>query len=63
DSSGLSSLLFCERRMRENKGNVTLVGVTDKVLSLIKIARLDSLFKIFPSIEDALNSKTKKQAK
>ncbi|CUS78251.1 anti-anti-sigma factor [Candidatus Kryptonium thompsonii] len=60
DSSGLSSLLFCERRMRENKGDVTLVGVTDKVLSLMKIARLDPLFKIAPSIDEALDSKTKK---
>lgn len=63
DSSGLSSLLFCERRMRENKGMVILAGVADKVLSLIKIARLDSLFKIFPSIEEALDLKTKKQTK
>ena len=46
--------------MRENKGDVTLVGVTDKVLSLMKIARLDPLFKIAPSIDEALDSKTKK---
>ncbi len=63
DSSGLSSLLFCERRMRENNGEVILTGVADKVLSLIRIARLDTLFKIFPSVEEALDLKIKKQVK
>lgn len=59
DSSGLSSLLFCERRMRENEGEVYLVGVRDKVLNLIKIARLDQLFKFSNSVEGALGTKTK----
>lgn len=59
DSSGLSSLLFCERRMRENNGEVFLVGVVDKILNLMKIARLDSLFKFFNSVDEALKPKTK----
>ncbi len=57
DSSGLSSLLFCERRVRENNGEVFLVGVTDKVLNLMKIARIDSLFKFFNSVEEAIKTK------
>ncbi|MEN3038628.1 MAG: STAS domain-containing protein [Candidatus Kryptonium sp.] len=60
DSSGLSSLLFCERRMRENKGTVVLIGVSDKILNLLKITKLDSLFQILPTVEDALSLKTKK---
>ncbi len=57
DSSGLSSLLFCERRVRENGGEVFLVGVTEKVLNLMKIARIDSLFKFFNSAEEAIKTK------
>lgn len=57
DSSGLSSLLFCERRVRENGGKVFLVGVVDKVLNLMRIARIDSLFKFFNSVEEAIKTK------
>jgi len=57
DSSGLSSLLFCERRIRENGGKVFLVGVADKVLNLIKLARLEPLFKFFNSVEEAIKQK------
>ncbi|CUS79499.1 anti-anti-sigma factor [Candidatus Kryptobacter tengchongensis] len=60
DSSGLSSLLLCERRMRENNGETILVGVGDKVLNLLKIVKLDSLFQIYPTVEEAIFSKTKK---
>ncbi len=60
DSSGLSALLFCERRIRENEGEVFLVGVSDKVLNLIKITRLDSLFKFFNTVDEAVKMKTKR---
>lgn len=58
DSSGLSSLLFCNRRMRENNGTMILVGLRDKVLNLIKITSLDSLFLIYSTLEEALSTKT-----
>jgi anti-sigma B factor antagonist len=54
DSSGLSSLLFAERQMRENGGRVKLAGLTDNVASLIKISQLDRVFLIYATIEDAL---------
>lgn len=60
DSSGLSSLLFCERRMRENNGEIILTGVGDKILNLLKIVKLDSLFQIYPTVEEAISSKIKK---
>jgi anti-sigma B factor antagonist len=55
DSSGLSSLLFCRRRMKENKGDVVLVGVRDKILNLMKIARIDSVFSFSNSVDEALS--------
>lgn len=54
DSSGLSSLLFAERQMRENGGKVKLAGLTDNVASLIKISQLDRVFSIHATVEDAL---------
>ncbi|CUU03963.1 anti-anti-sigma factor [Candidatus Thermokryptus mobilis] len=55
DSSGLSALLFCRRRMNENKGEVMLVGVRDKILNLMRIARIDSIFNFSGSVEEALS--------
>lgn len=54
DSSGLSSLLFAERQMRENGGRVKLAGLTNNVASLIKISQLDRVFSIYPTVDDAL---------
>lgn len=56
DSSGLSALLIAERKMRENGGVVLLAGVQKKVLSLIKISRLDRAFRIYDSVAQALRA-------
>jgi anti-anti-sigma factor len=57
DSSGLSALLIAERKMRENNGVLKLVGVQNKVLSLIKISHLDRTFQIVEA--KAKTTKTK----
>lgn len=54
DSSGLSALLIAERKMRENGGVVKLVGLQKKVLSLIRISRLDRAFSIHDTLAKAL---------
>jgi anti-anti-sigma factor len=56
DSSGLSALLIAERKMRENGGVVKLVGLQKKVLSLIRISRLDRAFSIHESLAKALRA-------
>ncbi len=56
DSSGLSALLIAERKMRENGGVVKLVGLQKKVLSLIRISRLDRAFSIHDSLAKALRA-------
>jgi len=56
DSSGLSALLIAERKMRENGGMVKLVGLQKKVLSLIRISRLDRAFSIHDSLAKALRA-------
>jgi len=53
DSSGLSSLLIAERQMRQHGGEVKLVGVHKKVLSLLKISQLDKVFAVFDTLAKA----------
>ena len=56
DSSGLSALLIAERKMRENGGVVKLVGLQKKVMSLIRISRLDRAFSIHDTLAKALRA-------
>jgi anti-anti-sigma factor len=56
DSSGLSALLIAERKMRENGGIVKLVGLQKKVLTLIRISRLDRAFSIHDTLAKALKA-------
>ncbi|MCI0708355.1 MAG: STAS domain-containing protein [Ignavibacteriae bacterium] len=56
DSSGLSALLIAERKMRENGGVVKLVGLQKKVLSLIRISRLDRAFSIHDTLAKAMKA-------
>ncbi len=56
DSSGLSALLIAERKMRENGGVVQLAGLQKKVLSLIRISRLDRAFRIHDTVAKALKA-------
>ncbi len=53
DSSGLSALLIANRQMRQHGGEIKLVGVHKKVLSLLKISQLDKVFPIFDSVAKA----------
>jgi anti-sigma B factor antagonist len=54
DSSGLSSLLFAERQMRENGGRVKLAGLHERVVSLINISQLDRVFDIYDNVDEAI---------
>lgn len=56
DSSGLSALLIADRQMRGHSGTIKLVGVSKKVLSLLKISQLDKVFPIFDSVAKAQKS-------
>jgi anti-sigma B factor antagonist len=62
DSSGLSSLLFAERQMRENGGSVKLTGLTENVASLIKISQLDRVFSIHATVDEALSDENEGQS-
>lgn len=56
DSSGLSALLIADRAMREHGGEVRLVHVHKKVMSILKITQLDRVFQIYDSLQSALKA-------
>lgn len=56
DSSGLSSLLFGRRQVTERGGKCSLINPQPKVVSLMKIAKLDRVFDSFDEEEAALSS-------
>ena len=56
DSSGLSSLLFGRRQISDRNGKCFLINPQPKVVSLLKIARLDSVFDSFADEGSALKS-------
>lgn len=53
DSTGLSALLIAERQMREQKGGVIIVDAFGKVKSLIQISKLDEIFPVFNTVDEA----------
>ena len=56
DSSGLSSLLFGRRQITERGGKCSLINPQSKVMSLMKIAKLDKVFESYDDEAGALKS-------
>ncbi len=54
DSSGLGSFLFGKRQANARGGDLLLVHVNDKIQSLIRIAQLTRVFRVFGSVEEAI---------
>lgn len=54
DSSGVASLVKALARARRNNISLRLTGMTDRVRSVFEITRLDSVFDIYGSEEEAL---------
>ncbi len=54
DSSGVASLVKLLSRARKTQTDLRLVGLSERVRSLFEITRLDGVFDIFETVEDAL---------
>ncbi len=57
DSSGLAGLLPVIKTLPE-KGNLMLTGLSPRVSQLFKLTKLDEIFDIYSSVEEALQSRT-----
>jgi len=56
DSSGIASLVKLLSRVRRSGAGMCLVGLNDRTRSLLEITRLDSVFDIHTTEEEALSS-------
>lgn len=56
DSSGVATLVEAMQAARRNKTRLVLCGLTDRVRSIFAIAKLETLFTITPSRDDALKA-------
>ena len=55
DSSGLSALLVGQRLCRDANGTFVVCGLQETVKKLISISQLDSVFKITPTLNEAVD--------
>jgi anti-sigma B factor antagonist len=56
DSSCLGVLVSMSKALREDKGDIKLVGLSDDVRSIFQITRLDRVFEIFKELDTAVNA-------
>lgn len=55
-SAGIGSLVQIHRACLEHKGKLVLFGISDEMLAMLKVARLDKLFTIKPKRDDAIGA-------
>ena len=56
DSSGLATLVEMLKKTKGQGGTLGLAGMSEKVRSLFEITKLDKLFSIFPTPEQAVSA-------
>ncbi len=56
DSSGVASLVKLLSRVRRDKINLRLAGLTPRVRNVFEITRLDTVFELYPSLQEAIDS-------
>lgn len=54
-SAGIGALLKLERKMRDHKCPVCIAAAQPKIAEIFRLARLDSIFKIMPTVSEAMN--------
>jgi anti-sigma B factor antagonist len=59
DSSGLGAVISGLKKIGDD-GNIVICGVKETVMSLFRLTRMDRVFDIFPSEEEALKTLSEK---
>ncbi len=54
DSSGLATLVEALQACRKYQGHLKLIGLTQRVRNVFEISRLDTIFELFDTEEEAL---------
>lgn len=56
DSAGLGQLVGALKMCFHHDGNLLLVGINDSVSDLLRLTKLDTVFRVFDTVEDAAAS-------
>ncbi|MCS7019670.1 MAG: STAS domain-containing protein [Cytophagales bacterium] len=56
DSSGLSAILVANRLANEAGGMLVLSGITELVMKIITICRLDNVFTMMPTVAEGVDA-------
>ncbi|KJR41698.1 anti-sigma-factor antagonist [Candidatus Magnetoovum chiemensis] len=56
DSSGIATFVEGLKDMLSYGGKLKLVSLAERILEIFNFARLDKVFEIYPSLDDAINS-------
>jgi len=56
DSSGLSSILVAKRLSEQINGYLALAAVSDHVMKLMTISKLDSVLNIIPTVAESVDA-------
>lgn len=56
DSSGIASLVEAYQMARKNRNRFTLVSISQPAMRVLQLARLDKVFAIADTVEDALKA-------
>lgn len=54
DSSGVATFVEALRTIRDRGGEMRLAGISDRVRGVFEIARLDTVFAMYGTVEEAL---------
>jgi len=54
DSGGFGTLLGAVRRVRTEGGSVNLAGCSDNIRRILSITRLDTIFRLFDTVDKAV---------
>ncbi len=54
DSSGFGTLLSATKRLRPKGGSINLVGCSEAIERMMRITRLDTVFNLYRTVEDAV---------
>ena len=57
DSSGLGALVSLGKRIRESGGELRLAALNDDLRTLFELTRLDTLFPLYASRDEALSAR------
>jgi anti-sigma B factor antagonist len=56
NSSGINMLVKMVKKVNHESGNIVFAAVPDRVQELLNVIRLNSVFTIYPTVEDGVHS-------